>query len=95
VPSHGRVPRAIAPAHASRIAGAASEIASATGGFTTRPSSESSVSTSTSRSSMSGIVSDRRSGRLPHVTTASTGVPDLRASAIARFTSGEREETSE
>ena len=38
----------------------------------TKPSRESSVSTSTSSSSMSGIVSDRRSGRLPHVTIAST-----------------------
>jgi hypothetical protein len=89
------VPRAIAAAQASRIAGASSASFSAACGLTTRPSSESSVSTSTSSSSMSGIVSDRRSGRLPHVTTASTGVPYLRASAIARFTSGDRNETSE
>ena len=78
-------------AHARRIAGADSASFSAISGFTTSPSSESSVSTSTSSSSMSGIVSDRRSGRLPQVTTASTGVPGLRASAIARFTSGDEE----
>jgi hypothetical protein len=93
--SHGRVPRAMLAAHAIRIAGAHSASFSATCGVTTRPSSESSVSTSTSSSSMSGIVSERRSGRLPQVTTPSTGVPNLRDSAIARLISGERNDTSE
>ena len=85
----------MAPAQASRIAGASSARRSASSVFTSSPSSESSVSTSTSSSSMSGIVSERRSGRLPQVTTASTGAPFWRATAIARFTSGERNATSE
>ena len=93
--SHGRVPRAMAAAQAIRMAGAHSASFSTTWGLTTRPSSESSVSTSTSSSSMSGMVNERSSGRLPQVTSPSTGVPNFRDSAMARLISGARNATSE
>ena len=44
---------------------------------------------------MSGMVSDRSSGRLPQVTTASTALPNLRDSTMARLISGERNDTND
>jgi hypothetical protein len=61
----------------SRIAGADSTSPSNPSLEARSPSVESSVSTSRSSSSMSGIVSDRSSGRSPHVTAKSTGNPYL------------------
>ena len=71
-PSSDRVGLAIAPAHAMRMAAATSDSLLLAGGLTASPSSESSVSTSVSSSSIRGIVSDRRSASVPHVTIAST-----------------------